>query len=237
VSEPAGDRRYYKRLFDFAAIYKLSHKPRREMFEFFMSELRPTRDDKVLDLGATSLLDPQENMFEVHYPHADSVTAAGIEDCSFLEKRYPGLKFVRVSAGKPLPFKDDQFDVGFSNAAIEHVGSREDQRFFLSELIRVSRRCFVTTPNRWFPIELHTRLPLVHWLPRPLFSRIALLLGFEFYSKEENLNLLTYRELMGLVPAARAKRARITKQFFLGFPSNLMLVIEKLTGIHASSMD
>ena len=24
---------------------------------------------------------------------------------------------------------------------------------------------FLTTPNRWFPIEVHTRLPLVHWLP------------------------------------------------------------------------
>ncbi len=25
---------------------------------------------------------------------------------------------------------------------------------------------FVTTPNRWFPIEFHTVLPLVHWLPK-----------------------------------------------------------------------
>jgi hypothetical protein len=24
---------------------------------------------------------------------------------------------------------------------------------------------FVTTPNRWFPVEVHTKLPLVHWLP------------------------------------------------------------------------
>ena len=23
----------------------------------------------------------------------------------------------------------------------------------------------MTTPNRWFPVEVHTRLPLVHWLP------------------------------------------------------------------------
>ena len=24
---------------------------------------------------------------------------------------------------------------------------------------------FVTTPNRWFPLEVHTLLPFVHWLP------------------------------------------------------------------------
>jgi SAM-dependent methyltransferase len=197
------------------------------MYDFFINTLRPTAKDKVLDLGATSLPDPQENMFELYYPFPANITAAGVEDCSFLEKRYLGLKFVRVSARAPLPFKDDAFDVGFCNAAIEHVGSREDQRFFLSELIRVSKKCFVTTPNRWFPVELHTRLPFVHWLPRPLFSKLLSLLGFEFYSKEENLNLLTCRELSALVPTARAKRARITKQRFWGLPSNLMLVIEK----------
>ena len=56
-------------------------------------------------------------------------------------------------------------DVVFSNAVIEHVGGREEQRRFVAEALRVGRRAFVTTPNRWFPIEVHTRLPLVHWLP------------------------------------------------------------------------
>jgi hypothetical protein len=36
------------------------------------------------------------------------------------------------------------------------------------ELCRVSQRVFVTTPNRWFPLEVHTLLPVVHWLPRRL---------------------------------------------------------------------
>ena len=48
---------------------------------------------------------------------------------------------------------------------IEHVGGREAQRRFVEEALRVARRAFVTTPNRWFPVEVHTRLPLVHWLP------------------------------------------------------------------------
>jgi SAM-dependent methyltransferase len=226
MSEPRGDERYYGRLFNLDFIYGLSHAPRRAMFDFFMRELRPTEKDTVLDLGATSLPDTQENMFELYYPHPGRVTAAGTEDCSFLEKRHPGLKFVRIADGKPLPFADDAFDIGFSNAVIEHAGSREKQAFFLRELIRVSRRCFVTTPNRWFPVELHTRLPFAHWLPASAFRAVLAALGFSFYAREENLNLLTAAELRGLLPPG-LKSARLARQWFFGLPSNLMLVIEK----------
>jgi hypothetical protein len=48
------------------------------------------------------------------------------------------------------------------------VGRRAEQVAFVQELCRVADRVFVTTPNRWFPVEVHTLLPLVHWLPRDL---------------------------------------------------------------------
>ena len=48
---------------------------------------------------------------------------------------------------------------------IEHVGGEEEQRRFVAETLRVGRRVFLTTPNRWFRVEVHTRLPFVHWLP------------------------------------------------------------------------
>ena len=52
----------------------------------------------------------------------------------------------------------------------------------MGELCRVANRVFVTTPNRLFPVDPHTLLPFVHWLPdgrrprkldgvRPLSSR------------------------------------------------------------------
>ena len=54
---------------------------------------------------------------------------------------------------------------------LEHVGGEEDQRRFVAEALRVGRRAFITTPNRWFPVEVHTHLPLVHWLPDNLSDR------------------------------------------------------------------
>ncbi|MGH3505880.1 MAG: class I SAM-dependent methyltransferase, partial [Nocardioidaceae bacterium] len=66
-----------------------------------------------------------------------------------------------------LPFANGSFDYIFSNAVIEHVGGTERAQRMLSESARVARKgAFHTTPDRWFPIEVHTLLPLLHWLPR-----------------------------------------------------------------------
>ena len=102
-----------------------------------------------------------------------------------------------------LPFADQAFDVVFSNAVIEHVGDVGRQRQFVAEALRVGRRVFITTPNRWFPIEVHTRLPLVHWLPRAASDRAYDLAG-KGWARENHL--LGSGDLRGLFPGAGAHR-------------------------------
>jgi SAM-dependent methyltransferase len=85
-----------------------------------------------------------------------------------------------------LPFPADSFDIVFSNAVIEHVGDRKRQETFVREASRVGRRVFLTTPNRWFPVEVHTRLPLVHWLPSDIADRVYDLAGKSF-AKDNHL--------------------------------------------------
>ena len=99
--------------------------------------------------------------------------------------------------GRNLPFADGEFDLCFSNAVIEHVaGGREGQRQFVDELCRVAGRVFVTTPNRWFPIDPHTLLPFVHWLPAgPVRDRLLRLRGFA-----DVLDPLGPKELAALFP-------------------------------------
>lgn len=191
----------------------------------FLSRMRPTETASVLDVGVTSLPSPLENALEHYYPWPHRLTAAGTEDCAFLEERHPGLRFVRVRRAGALPFEDGAFDLGFSNATLEHVGGRKEQALFVRELARVARRCFIATPNRWFPVELHTRLPFLHWLPAPAFRAVLRGLGLDFYSEEENLNLLSARELLALAPP-RCKAA-LVRHRFLGLTSNLVLVLER----------
>jgi len=63
------------------------------------------------------------------------------------------------------------------------------------ELARVARHVFVTTPNRFFPIEVHTLLPFAHWLPTPLREQAIRSRGFD-----ATLDLLGPRELASLFP-------------------------------------
>jgi SAM-dependent methyltransferase len=181
---------------------QLSLRVRRAMFERFVELMAPTAACRVLDLGVTGETGQSEaNYFEQWYPYPDRIVCAGIEDASHLERRYPGLTFTRIRAHEPLPFADRQFDIVFSNAVVEHAGSREQQRCFVGEAVRVARRFFITTPNRWFPVEMHTALPLLHYLPPRAHRRLLSAVGMRYWSSEAHLNLLDARSLRALFPS------------------------------------
>jgi len=181
---------------------EISLRSRRQKLRLFLEELGPTPETTVLDVGADELAFGEGdgcrtmNFFEELYPWPERITALGLHEGAGFRARYPGIRYVQGDACA-LPFADGEFDVVFSNAVIEHVGGRERQRVFVSEALRVGRRAFITTPDRRFPVELHTRLPFVHWLPdrlsHPLYRAAGRELGTE-------LDLLTRRAFASLFP-------------------------------------
>jgi hypothetical protein len=207
---------------------RVAKRQRRQMFERFLQAMSPGREDAVLDVGVTNdRLHDHSNYFEAWYPHKGRITAAGLEDASFLEQDYPGLRFVQADA-RDLPFPDASYDFVHSSAVVEHVGSYDNQIACLRELWRVSRRgIFVTTPNRWFPIEVHTVLPLVHWLPPQTFRAILRGLGRDFFADEANLNLMSGASLASAARAAGITNSRVETVSLVGWPSNLLLIASK----------
>jgi SAM-dependent methyltransferase len=158
----------------------LSLRSRRRKLALFLELMRPDAQTSVLDVGVdeVSLGEPggevgctTHNVLEERYPWPERITALGLHDGRRFRERYPRIDYVQGDACA-LPFADGTFDVVHSNAVIEHVGTRARQELFVREALRVGRRVFVTTPNRWFPIEVHTRLPLVHWLPERAAGRV-----------------------------------------------------------------
>lgn len=194
---------------------------RRRMFDLFLDLVPIGPTTTVVDVGVT----PERrlasgNFFEAHYPWKDRITATSIEDASFLEDEYPGLRFVRTD-GVRLPFDDRQFDVVFSSAVIEHVGSRERQRAFIHELLRVGKRFFIITPNRWFPLDFHTALPVLHWLPQPAHQAALRRIGKDFWASVDNLNLLDASSLSALIPTTA--QADVVRFRTAGMTSNLIV--------------
>jgi ubiquinone/menaquinone biosynthesis C-methylase UbiE len=203
---------------------------RRKMFQMFLTMTGVQAAETILDVGATSerALN-HSNYLEAWYPHKNKVTATGIDDASFLEDMYPGIRFVRTD-GHSLPFPNGSFDYMHSSAVLEHVGSRENQTRFLKEGWRVARKgIFVTTPNRWFPIEVHTALPLLHWLPAPWYRQILGKTKLRYFAFEENVNLLSPRDLKSIATRAGLDDPAVKGVSLAGWTSNLLLFARRRT--------
>jgi hypothetical protein len=201
---------------------------RRRMFQRFLADTGIRPGETIADVGVTSDRGYEHsNYLEAWYPDKSAITAVGIDDASFLEALYPGMTYVQAN-GLDLPFPDGAFDVVHSSAVLEHVGSFANQVRFIAQCARVARRAvFLTTPNRWFPVEFHTVLPLLHWLPKPTFRHLMRRTGRSFFADEANLNLMTARELAAAAAAAEGIRrfeVTVSNVTLAGWPSNLLLI-------------
>jgi hypothetical protein len=189
---------------------------RRRKLALFMEAMRPGPETRVVDVGVGDTgfrtepgLGASHNFFEALYPWPERITAVSDVPLPHFTEAFPQVRCV-VADGTELPFEDDAYDVAFSNAVVEHVGGREEQRRFVAELCRVAPRVFLSTPNRRFPVETHTLVPLVHWLPRPAADRTMRALRRGNWDQVE---LLSRGDLVALFPAdvrARVVEARIT---------------------------
>jgi hypothetical protein len=101
---------------------------------------------------------------------------------------------------------------------LEHVGSADNQRRFLAELARIADAFILYTPYRYFPMEMHTLLPMLHWLPVNWHRAILRRAGMTFWADEANLNLLSVRSIRRLLPSGTAD---VRLLWSVGWPSNL----------------
>jgi SAM-dependent methyltransferase len=176
---------------------RVSMRSRERKLQLFLELLRPGPASSVVDVGVTDAPfggGSTDNFFEALYPWPGNVTAVGRTSLDRFTVAFPNVTAVQAD-GRELPFADGAFDLGFSNAVVEHVGGRAEQRRFVHELCRVAQRVFVTTPNRYFPLEVHSLVPFAHWLPRSARDRVLRARGFD-----DVLEPLGPKELASLFP-------------------------------------
>jgi SAM-dependent methyltransferase len=188
---------------------------RRRKWSYFLLKQPVDSDTKVLDVGfSDEEYQETDNFIEKNFPYPENLTALGIDSPKRFTERYPRIKVIQYPGGR-FPFPDDSFDIVWSNAVVEHVGTRDDQLQFLREIRRVGGRIFVTTPNRYFPVEVHTRTPLLHFLPKPIFERYLHLIG-KGWATGDFMRLLTLRELRSLLHEAGFQEYTIKRNRILG---------------------
>jgi hypothetical protein len=91
-------------------------------------------------------------------------------------------------------------------------------------LCRVARRVFISVPNRYFPIEHHTALPLIHYNDA-MFPIACWISGKSEWAQEENLILMSRRRLWQLAEQIEKSATVGLTGLPLGpFSSNLYLM-------------
>lgn len=202
IALPKVDAIYYEHAGKLPLARRVSYIARRRLCQFFLDTMQPSESDRVLDVGVSDEIGIESNMLEQMFPHRENLTCASLTDGEAITRAYSGVSHVQIVPHEPLPFADNTFDIVYSNAVLEHAGSSEQQRFFLSELCRVAKRRFVAVPNRWFPVEHHTGLPFVNFLPKATFRRLLSKTRYDCWSHEENLNYVSADELRSMWPDA-----------------------------------
>ena len=164
----------------------ISNRSRERRAELFKDNFLITCDTIILDLGS----EKGTNIYRVLIG-TDAINKniyiADINPVLVNEGyvRY-GYQPVVLQEDGSLPFDDGFFDIVFCSSVIEHVTlpknkiwnilsekkfkneSLRRQKEFAEEIRRVGKQYFVQTPYKYFPIESHTWLPLLGFLPRSL---------------------------------------------------------------------
>lgn len=181
--------------------------------------MKPTQQTKILDVG--SEINPHgDRCLQLidSYPWKSKVSAinASAERIELIKKYYPEVEAV-IGDARDLPWPDKYFDAVYCNAVIEHLGDFENQKKMAAEIMRVGKRWFVTTPNRWFPFEFHLRLPFVTWLPAHSYLYAGRIISYNhvhkkymFGIKHDGLSLLTARQLKSCFPNSKIIKQRVT---------------------------
>jgi hypothetical protein len=195
---------------------------RRNKLEHFYSLCDPGRT--VLDVGVSAEHPaglPGRNYFLKHYRFEPrSYTGLGVQDLTGMPERFPGKTFVRYPGGT-FPFTDKAFDWVFSNAVVEHVGDESAQIHFINELMRVSDRAFFTTPAKFFPVESHTNVILLHWNNGVFYPFCR---TWHPWATPESLFLLSHARLDRLMRESNARHYSIHKHRLLGWPMTFTVV-------------
>ena len=220
------DSVYYRDGVSASAAMSVLMKARMAIFDLLLRELQPDASCKILDIGVSDDENEGANFLEKHYPWPHNITCAGLGDGEEVLRSYPKVQFRKITPHKPLPFADNDFDIACSSAVLEHVGGPAQRADFIREHLRVARAVFITVPNRWFPIEHHTKIPFLHYTPG-LFRRLLAGSNLRYWADSSNLEFLDRSSILREWPDDHRPPKVVYTGIHLGVCSSNIAIIAK----------
>jgi hypothetical protein len=220
------DKKYYRAMPAHSFGERVAIAARNRIYDDFIRVCRPDPNASILDIGISDVVGDAANMLERKYPYPEKITAAGLGSAEDFRAAFPSVRYVRIAPNRPLPFKEEAFDIATSNAVLEHVGSRDNQEYFIGEMLRVARKIFVSVPNRLFPVEHHTAIPFLHFWNKSFMFACKMMNAVDWLD-EKNLIFMSKAELVTLVPSLPEAEVDYTGIRLGRFSSNLFLAVEK----------
>ncbi len=214
--------------FHLSFIEKIILKKRLEMKNKIEKNINLNNINSICDVGTTEDTSNKSSNFLIksftNIKIKNSITDQLIKDEFFNNKIQASI----TSDLHPDQINQLKSDISFSSATIEHVGCRNNQKKMVENMINLSKRyIIITTPNKFHPIEFHTKLPFFHFLPKVIYKILLKLIGYSYFSKIENLNLLSIHDFSKILNTFSNIKFKIIKIKLFGFTSNLVAICEK----------
>ena len=205
---------------------KIINQKRIEMVKLIKKKIKISNINDLLDIGTTEDVSAKSSnifckMLNI-IPTHKSISNQKITNTRFKVRKKKSI----TSSFSQKEINLLKSDLVISSATIEHVGSFKNQVKKVKNMINLSKRYFIiTTPNNHYPIEFHTKLPLIHWFPKKIYRKILLFLNMDYFANEKNLNLLSKKELDNILSIFNKKiEYRIYEIKFLFFVSNFLAI-------------
>ena len=203
--------------------------------QLFVERLHPTAKDRILDLGGG-----RGGYMAQTLPFRANVTIADLDpgNLKMASESY-GFDTLCLDGTERFAVPDAAYDVVFCSSVIEHVtgpkeivydlaragefttSAKAAQANFAAEIRRISKRYFVQTPYKYFPLEQHSFLPfLVVLLPRRWYMRLLRYLATRWFKPSQpDFRLLTIKEMRALFP-----EAEIVLERYCGFVKSIVAI-------------
>ncbi len=220
------DERYYQVVRPHSFAERLTIAARDRIYDDFLRLMKPQAGETILDVGASDVLNDAANLLGTPLSasrgdHGDRTRrGAGVPGGLFRpshtgrwRRTRPSRSWTRASTS-PCPTQ-----------CLNTSAATPTRRFFVSELQRVARRVFITVPHKYFPVEHHTGIPVLHFW-RPSFAMACPMMGKSEWLDPSNLVLMSATHLSSLAPPGLRIRIGDTGLRLGPFSSNLFLAIQ-----------